>query len=122
MGGAHGPCGLHALQYVEVVREQGNVSAYHLRVYLIVMVLWNTQWSVITSVAQMRSMYTPCAHHVAGVMHTKVTKLSLIGIVLVLSCIVDTFVLQLMVDGACGLVGHHVLLHAVVDRPDNVCA
>ena len=34
---------------------------------------------------------------------------------------VETCLLQLMVGGACGLVGRHVLLHVVVDRPDNVC-
>ena len=53
----------------------------------------------------------------AGIMHTKV-----IAIVLILSYMVETSVVQLMVGGACGLLGRHVLPHAVVDRPDNVCA
>ena len=41
VGGAHGLIGLHVLQYVEVVKEQESVFAYHPKAYLIVMVLWN---------------------------------------------------------------------------------
>lgn len=52
----------------------------------------------------------------AGIMHTKV-----IVIALILSYMVETCVLQLMVGGACGPLGHCVLLHAVVNRLDNVC-
>ena len=60
MGGAHGLIGLHALKHAEVVRKQENVSVYHPRAYLIVMVIWNIKWSVITSVAQVRPC-VPCS-------------------------------------------------------------